>query len=545
MYIFLGIVAVLLLIGIVFFTRKNTNSDINIYELYTDLLEAATSYREKTGHYAKSLKPLLEIDGKYDERKLSNFELSLDGKFLVVKALPKEESERLINEIGGSSYINGESTYLTFVRKNDLSAVIPVAHFTIKPDGKITTTTPITYETSGCVAEGGEILEKKWENRKAVFTESGSYQVSLKIKDKNGNWSDTYVKEIKVTEEAGLRDLEVYNSSHFLIYNCGRVLCFGKNEDGQLGIGSLNAVPDWQYFSLHDGIMQIAPGDGFNIFRMYDGTVLAAGSNRHGELATGDKSPQKSLNAIWGLENIKQISTGKSFGAALDYLGNVYVWGNNDSDQLMDPEVSDAVSPQKLKKIEGVKQISCGENFGLALKYDGTVVGWGDNSFGQLALGYKGSITEPSITLFKNAVSVHAGDRFSLVVTESGRVYGAGSNNYAQLGIKGKSEVLFPEEVVGIKEVASVKTKESLTIAVTKMGKAYVWGNFNTPAQKPVSAPTELSGISYIKVFANNGKKLFVVDGGDTLYTVSDLSGKYEQSRIYSNYHEFMESNNA
>lgn len=540
MVVIIGIFLGILLLVVLFSPKKSDVVEENAYDIYKSLLDAATLYREKNGHYTKDINELLDLSNEFKGTKLKNFELSLDGKFLIVKNLPKLESERLINEIGGASYINGELTYLTFVRKNDPSEVIPVAHFTIKPETNITTTTAISYEATGCVAEGGEIVEKKWDNRRVLFSEPGVHKVGLKIRDRNGNWSDTYTKEIKVIEETGIRALEIYDGSHFLLYNCGRVICFGKNEEGQLGIGSLNALSDWEHVGLHDGVVEIACGEGFNIFRLYDGTVFAAGSNRHGELASGDKNPQKTLSSVWGLENIKQIDAGKSFAAALDVLGNVYVWGDNDNDQIMDTEIADAVSPVKLKGIEGVKKIACGSNFGLALKYDGTVMAWGDNSFGQLGVGYKGSINEPVVTMFHNIVDVYAGDRFSLVVTESGRVYGAGNNNYGQLGLKGKSECLFPEEVMGIKEVAFLKVKESLTLAVTKTGKAFVWGNFNTPAQKPITSPTEIPNINYVKYAANNGKKIYLIDSNDMMYVVSDLSGKYEQSKVYSNYHDFM-----
>lgn len=536
----IGIVLLTIVMGVLIVaTRKKPVDKVDVYEVYKHFLDLAMAYREKNGHYAKDFEMLKALDLEY-KGALKEFALSLDGKFLVVSGLQKDEAEKLINEIGGASYINGGLTYLTFERKNDLSHVIPVAHFSLKPEGKLTTTTPISYDSSGCTAENGEILEKKWENKRAVFSEPGTHVISLKIKDRNGNWSDAYEKEIKVVEETGIRSIETYDGSQFILYNSGHVLTNGKNEEGQLGVGTLNPVPEWTHSSLHDGTIQIACGESFNLFRMYDGTVYGAGNNRHGELATGDKTPQKVLSAIWGLENIKQIDAGKHFAAALDYNGNVFVWGDNDQDQIMDPDVVDATSPVKLRGVEGVKQIACGSNFGLALRYDGTVVGWGDNSFGQLGVGYKGSINEPVVTMYQNIKSVYAGDRFSLAVTENGRVYVSGNNTYAQLGIKGKNEVFFPEELMGIKDVETIKVRESLVLAITKTGKAYVWGNFNTPAQKPIYTPTELQNISYVKVCANNGKKLYIIDSSYTMHVVSDLSGKYEQIKIHASYHDFV-----
>lgn len=526
-----------------FFKKQHNHKEevVDDYEAYKLFLEAAAQYREKHGQYAKHLEGLVIEKPELEGFPLRRYALSLDGKFLIVKFLDQKTSEHLINQIGGDSYLNGQLTYLTLLRKKEPSDILPIAHFSLKPDGVLTTTTPITYDTSQCVAVDGEILEQKWENKRIVFPEPGLFNITLKIRDKNGNWSDTFQKEIKVVEESGIREIVSYDQSHFLIYNSGKVLCRGKNEFGQLGLGTLNPVAEWHYSSLHDGVMEVALGEGFSIFRLFDGSVFSAGNNRHGELASGDKNTQKSLTSVWGLDHIKQVCAGKAFAAALDLNGNVYVWGDNSENQLMQADYTDAVSPVRLQGLEGIKQIACGSNFGLALKYDGTVIGWGDNTYGQLAVGYKGSIDEPVITQYKNVSSVHAGDRFSLVVTDSGRVYGAGNNAFGQLASKGKSEVLFPEEVFKIKDVQTLRVRESLALAITKTGKAYVWGNFNTPAQKPIQEPTELVGISYVKAYTNNGKKLYIVDGADQLYVVSDLSGKYEQTKVAANFHDFNE----
>jgi alpha-tubulin suppressor-like RCC1 family protein len=277
----------------------------------------------------------------------------------------------------------------------------------------------------------------------------------------------------------------------------------------------------------------VACGEAFNLFRFYDGSVFSAGDNRHGELASGDKAQHKLMNQIWGLENVKQIDAGKRFAAALDYNGDVFVWGDNSENQLMHQDYLDSPYPIKLSGVSNVKEIACGANFGLALRYDGSVIGWGDNTYGQLGLGYKGSISEPMMTLYKNVKHVAAGDRFSLVIGENGRVYGAGSNSFGQLGIKGKNEILFPEEVLKLKDIADLSVKESLAVAISQMGKAFIWGNFNSPGSKPIFEATEIPGINYVKA---------VIDGNQDLITVSDLSGKYEKKKMYDNFNDFMET---
>lgn len=541
---FLGFVVTIgsLIGAVALFMKEKHDKPIDVYKDYEAILIAAGEYKEGNGEYAKDIQKLLPFVPNSSEINIKRYGLSLDGKFLTVRHLEESEANRIINEIGGDSYINGIYTYLTLLRRNDLSKVKPIAHFTMKPESKFTTTTFITYDTNGCVAEDNEVLEKKWENKFATFKEPGMYTIRLKIRDKHNNWSDFFEKEIKVIEEKGIKAFSAYDGSFFMLYNNGKVLSRGKNEYGQLGIGSLNPYAELKYNSMHDSVLEVACGEGFNLFRFHDGSIGSSGTNRNGELATGDKNAQKTITSVWGLHNIKQISAGKKFGAALDYEGNVYVWGDNSEGQLMRDDIPDLATPYKLEKIDGVKQIACGANFGLALKYDGTVMVWGDNSSGQLAVGYKGSINEPSVALYSNVKSVHAGDKFSLVVTESGKVFGCGNNAFGQLGSKGKSEVFFPSEIMRVKEVDYLDVKESLSLCILKTGKALVWGNFNSPGMKPMYDPVEIPGVSYVKASANNGKKCFLLDINNDLHIVTDLNGRYDKKKMYENFNEFKEN---
>lgn len=541
---FIGLIVTIgTLVGASLMLLKDKNAKpLDAYKDYEAVLNAASAYRDANGEFAKDIHKLSQYLPQGHELNLKRYGLSLDGKFLTISHLGEDEANRIINEIGGDSYINGIYTYLTLLRRNELSKVKPIAYFSMKPESKFTTTTFITYDTDGCIAEDGEVLEKKWENKFATFKEPGMYTIRLKIRDKHNNWSDFFEKEIRVTEEKGIKSISAYDGSFFLLYRNGKVLSRGKNENGQLGIGSLNPYNELKYNSMHDSVLEVACGEGFNVFRFHDGSVGTAGTNRNGELATGDKNAQKTINSVWGLHNIKQVSAGKKFAAALDYEGNVYVWGDNSEGQLMRDDIPDSPTPIRLEKIEGIKQIACGSNFGLALKYDGTVMVWGDNSNGQLAVGYKGAINEASVALYSGVKSVHAGDKFSLVVTESGKVLGCGNNTFGQLGSKGKSDVYFPMEVMRVKDVETLDVKESLALCVLKTGKALVWGNFNGPGMKPMYDPVEIPGVNYVNVTANNGKKCFLLDANNELFIVSDLNGRYDKKKMYENFNEFIDN---
>ncbi len=541
MNIFGVILAIGSVLGTVIYYMSESKEHIEIdpYHDYEKILDAAMAYKEDKEEYAKDFSKLSPYITKKEIVASKRYGLSLDGKFLTISNLSEEEATNLINEIGGESYINGKFTYLTLMRKNELSKIKPIAHFNIRPDSKINTTSVLHYDTSGCIAEDNEIIEKKWENKISTFKEPGTYTIRLKIKDKNGNWSDSFERDIRVSEITGIKSIECYDSTMFVIYKNGKVLSKGKNQFGELGIGSLTTIPELKYNNIHDGVSQIACGENFTIFKMVDGTLCAAGSNRYGELASGDKNASRTLNVIWGLENVKQVAAGKHFAAALDLNGDVYVWGDNSENQLMKDDLQESSMPLKLEGVEGIKSIALGSNFGFAVKFDGTVIGWGDNTHGQLGLGFKGRISEPTMTLYKNVAFMTAGEKFSIAVSESGRVYGTGNNAYGQLGTKGKTEIYFPAEVLKVKDIATAYAKESMVVAINEIGKAFIWGNFNSPGTKPIYEPEEIVGVSYVSSASNTGKKCYLLDGNSTLNIISDLSGKNELKQLYQSFHEF------
>ena len=102
-----------------------------------------------------------------------------------------------------------------------------------------------------------------------------------------------------------------------------------------------------------------------------------------------------------------------------------------------------------------------------------------------------------------------------------------------------------PTEVLRIKDVETLRVRESLTLAVLKTGKSFVWGNFNSPGAKPIFEPVEIPGVNYAKAYANNGKKCFVLDVSNDFYVITDTSGRYEKRKLYDNFYDFMENENA
>jgi len=68
----------------------------------------------------------------------------------------------------------------------------------------------VIYEDKSYDPEGDEIIERKWSGNERAFFKPGQYKVSLTVKDRPGNTSETYTATVRVTDEVRMDQL-TYN----------------------------------------------------------------------------------------------------------------------------------------------------------------------------------------------------------------------------------------------------------------------------------------------------------------------------------------------
>lgn len=503
---------------------KKKKVDVELY--LRKFRRAARDYRNVHGDVARDIDKLQEyLDD--DVEKNDRLSLSLDGLFLKVEGVSETEAEELIQVAGGESFFQ----LVPYLALFEPDVPMPVARFTYSPS-EVMTTTPVNYDTSDCNAHGLEITEYKWKNNQRYFKEAGTYDVTLSIKDSEGNWSDSYEQTIVVNEAKGIKKMIAYEDALYLLFNNGKCFAKGKNSFGEFGNGSLSPLKSLSLVGSLEALVDVACGDGFNIYHFADHTIGSSGINKIGQLGLGDTQQRKSIGSIWGLEHILQIDTGRSFSAALLASGEVYLWGDNSEHQLSRNDLFEMRSPLLMEELQNIKQIALGPNFGLALSHNGVVFGWGNNAHGQLGTGDKNEVVHPVETLYKNAVSVHCGDRFSMVITKDGTVEGSGYNNYNQLGSGKPSVVMTPSLIAGADQVETLYVQQSLTAGVKTDGTLIMWGNSGSISEKAISNPTVVDGIEQVAFVANNGRKLFVITEDERLYNVNNPYGPHGYSEI-------------
>jgi alpha-tubulin suppressor-like RCC1 family protein len=193
----------------------------------------------------------------------------------------------------------------------------------------------------------------------------------------------------------------------------GRVLAWGFNDEGQLGIGSHHnrLRPARVKFPGHPRIKIIAAGCDHSLAVSTGGQLYGWGRNTDGELGDGSTTERDTPERV-GLDGpidtgqltraaararIVSLFGGNRHTLALLSSGILLAWGENAAGQLGDgmPDGSDVPVTVALPAGATVKAIGASEFNSMALTASGHALAWGDNSFGELGNGVPGNSNVP------------------------------------------------------------------------------------------------------------------------------------------------------
>ena len=175
----------------------------------------------------------------------------------------------------------------------------------------------------------------------------------------------------------------------------GTVHSFGRNYDGQLGLGGGNAA-------------------------------LGFGLSDHVDLP----------KPIPNLPKINMISCGGYFTVCVDDEGFIWSFGGNDWGQLGTGNTTQFNSvPQKILDIPPVVSVSCGLHHTLIITNDDNLWSWGRNGYGQLCHGNMEGRSIPQKTSFSNISKISAGSYHSLFQNNKGEIFACGNNKHGQCGL--------------------------------------------------------------------------------------------------------------
>ena len=252
----------------------------------------------------------------------------------------------------------------------------------------------------------------------------------------------------------------------------GEVRCWGDNDDGELGMGTLNqpakSAAEAEAAFVGPNAASVAIGEGHTCAVFTDGALRCWGQNSHGELGYGhtdnigdDEVPLLSGSVAIGGKAVQVVAGGASLGGAHTCVllegGAVrcFGWtaagsagsgvlGYGNLDDIGDDELPTSVGPLKLGG--PVSRLSAGARHTCALRTDGALVCWGVNGDGQLGLGHTDDIGDDEVpdpagivSLAQPAIDVAATFQGTCVLLEDGAVQCWG---FGELGTHGAGHVM-------------------------------------------------------------------------------------------------------
>ncbi|MGW0806554.1 RCC1 domain-containing protein [Nonomuraea sp. NPDC002799] len=224
----------------------------------------------------------------------------------------------------------------------------------------------------------------------------------------------------------------------------GELLAWGYNDFGQVGDGTTTDRDAPVEVDLPNGttIEAIGAGAGHSLAVTSDGRVLSWGYNNTGQLGIGnnDDSAVPVEVPLPDDVTVTAVDGGSAHSLALTSTGQMWSWGWNNYGQLGNNSTAQSNVPVRVQLPDGttVAAISGGHGwFSLAVESSGRLLAWGDNSYGQLGNGTTTRSTVPiqaELPAGTAITAIAAGDDHVVALTSAGRVLTWGYNRYGQLG---------------------------------------------------------------------------------------------------------------
>lgn len=166
------------------------------------------------------------------------------------------------------------------------------------------------------------------------------------------------------------------------------VHCWGDNEKGQLGDGSLiDRLRPVAVLGLSGPVTKVSLGFFHTCALISGGGVECWGANLYGQLGNGSTTfREPTPGPVAGLAGgVTALSAGWVHTCAVTATGGVKCWGGNEYGRLGDGTTIDRATPVDVTGLAaGVVDLDAGEAHTCAVTSAGESWCWGDNEFGQL-----------------------------------------------------------------------------------------------------------------------------------------------------------------
>jgi alpha-tubulin suppressor-like RCC1 family protein len=233
-----------------------------------------------------------------------------------------------------------------------------------------------------------------------------------------------------------------------MISNQGTVFSFGRNDQGQLGLGDTISRPSPRKLQLTHRVVDAACGRRHTILLLADGTVMAMGLNTSGQLGIGSSkttNKETPVPLLFDFEGkIVKVACGNDFSMVLNEHGDLFAFGHPDKGCLgngttgeyfitaskltyhfefspikvngwcdKDPDSLDSSRGNKetsvLVEDHVIIDVACGPEHTVAMTPDGRVFTWGFGGYGRLGHNTNENEMHPRLLMHMKPSNVHTG----------------------------------------------------------------------------------------------------------------------------------------
>ncbi|XP_047338143.1 ultraviolet-B receptor UVR8-like [Impatiens glandulifera] len=300
----------------------------------------------------------------------------------------------------------------------------------------------------------------------------------------HGNSSDLFIPQpIKALQGLRIRQIACGDSHCLAVTMEGEVQSWGRNQNGQLGLGTTEDSLVPQKIEAFKGIpvKMVAAGAEHTAAVTEEGELYGWGWGRYGNLGLGDRTdrliPEKVANV--NEEKMVIVACGWRHTISVSSSGALYTYGWSKYGQLGHGDFQDHLVPHRLEALQGhfISAISGGWRHTMALTSDGELYGWGWNKFGQVGVGDNDDHCSPVQVKFpqeQKVVQISCGWRHTLAVTERNNVFSWGRGTNGQLGLGECVDRNIPKIIEQLRDGSNGQQLESPANVDLTPGKTWV-----------------------------------------------------------------------
>ncbi len=216
----------------------------------------------------------------------------------------------------------------------------------------------------------------------------------------------------------------------------GKLFCWGQNESGQVGTGSIDSVGVTEVTAINANMTysKVTAGT-WHTCGITGGALKCWGYNGDSQLGDGSATNQTSPTVIDSGVSYAEISAGKNHTCGIAVGGELRCWGKNSVGQLGDGTTSNRSSPVVIDSGVAYAKVSAGLAHTCGITVDEVLKCWGNNDNGKLGNNsYFQSSTPIVIDSGVSYASVVAGEESTCGITTAGVLKCWGSSTYYLLG---------------------------------------------------------------------------------------------------------------